>query len=127
VTQCLEVYIEGHSGQFPSSEDDLVQAGIILRKKMPPFSKLVYKIPKYEFEEQSLGDPNNENWKISNYFEDFKIAYGAQISNLEAKNHKLHNKETGNQVLLINGPILRKKVYEKATWKLFQKMNNSKK
>ena len=98
----LSAYVEEY-GCFPANEDDLVKAGY-LRKRDTPDG--------VEYDEGFAG----ENWNASPFWGRFTIRYGASIDDISQVDGKLYDKDTGEQVFLLDGPYKKELESEYEYW-----------
>ena len=93
----VSAYIKANQGQFPTCEDDLIGQGFLGKRKVGE---------EYEYYRgpSCFGvdfPPENGRWLPLDLF---KLAYGADATDLELVNGKLYDKSSGKEVLLITGP-----------------------
>jgi hypothetical protein len=94
VHDMLEAYIQANEGDFPESENDLIQQGFFAREENP--DGIRYRI---------MFNPENPDERYyTRYFDEFIIAYGIKFEDIEIRDKKLIDKKTQKQILLIDGP-----------------------
>jgi len=119
LTEPIAGYIRQNQGQFPASEDDLVNQYFMKKEKVTEGFN-------YSFTSNPNKPGPNTNWNLveSDYFETLTISYGAKLDNIEVVDGRLFDKETGSQVLLIDGPEIwgLKSYYENPTLYWYEEM-----
>jgi hypothetical protein len=96
ICEIIYAYSKLNSGSFPKSEYDLEQANLITRTRTPDGIKYQYRF--------NVDQPwSTTDLRITR----FNIAYGTDIESLKLSDGRLYNTETGQEVLLIDGPYKR--------------------
>jgi hypothetical protein len=110
----IHCYIAATDGCFPTGEEDLQESGFLRRTVTAGGVKYAVR-----------NQPDSARWRRVDYFDWFKIAYGADANNIEASHRKLYDKTTGKQVLLIEGPYKRvlKHTYEAISFRWYKAMH----
>jgi hypothetical protein len=92
-------YIQKNSGKFPLSEDDLIQQGFLKKIKVDDNYEYYLKLG-------SDDRPDKGYYKCPN-FKLLEILYRVKVEDIDRVGHKLYDKSTGEQILLIDGPYRR--------------------
>ncbi|HOM62114.1 MAG TPA: hypothetical protein PLP49_11855 [Anaerohalosphaeraceae bacterium] len=106
---CLLYYIEQNSGEFPSSEEDLLQKGFL----------------KVDNSHIYVQFPNTASTIESHRcfrFRAFTIRYGTKFEDLKLFKGVLVDKKTNKEVLLINGPCRFLLPYKDYSIEIYEKM-----
>ena len=109
ITSLLSLYIMEY-GCFPPSEDDLVKEGCLRRRETP------------DGVEYDAGFDGH--WNAAPFWGRFTIRYGASIDGISQVDGKLYDKDTGEQILLIDGPYKKElePTYESYSFELYKEM-----
>ena len=113
----IALYIQKNNGNFPSSEDDLIQKKFI--KKVKGDDEYEYFLKLGSDDRQDKGYYKHHNFKL------FEISYGVNVEDINRVGPKLYVKSTGEQMLLIDGPYrrhLKKTQYEPISLKWYELM-----
>jgi hypothetical protein len=97
----IEGYISENNGQFPLSEQDLIDKGFLRIEKTS--TETVYKV-RIDYHQVRAGyRVVSPNWSEV-YFDKYKILYGASTDNIRLEGDMLYSVDTNQPVLLIAGP-----------------------
>lgn len=125
--EAISSYIQENQGNFPVSEDDLIQQHFLKKAKIEEKDKSydVYFIRSFDYDPE---DPENEkNWLHvrgrQDGFKALKILYGVRIEDIEVIDGKLYDKSTNQEILLIDGPHKKStQIYESCSLQWYKLM-----
>ncbi len=129
---CVKRFLVLNNGVFPESERELIEKGVLVKRKSLPFDDYHYLLPRSLptelvcFDQNEISGENIKSYINLYRFEAFVIFYGVGPDKIDASSSRLFHKPTGEHILLISGPrrlpFLRKKQYEKVSFELYQEM-----
>ena len=90
----LSLYIRENNGQYPKSQDELIEKGYLRTQFIEGKVEYQYLV---DFEEPYV-------WSKLYYFEKFTIDYGVNLIDLEVKDEKLYDPKSKEHIVLIDGP-----------------------
>jgi len=115
VNNMLAMYVQRNKGEFPESEDDLID-------KHYPRKTETSEGKKYFLPTEYNQGPNDRWQDAGEYFSRIKILYGAKLQNIKMTDGRLFDKGTDEQVLLIDGPHGGPLYYEEYSLELYEAM-----
>lgn len=132
---CIEDFMILSKGVLPKTVDELIDKGILLKRKDIVFSDehQYYYCPDIINDAkvgQHLADElvDIDNCVKFNHFERFVVLYGVKVEDIELIDNKLYEKPNGNKVLLITGPdsfLLNRKHCQKVSLELYKIMQQN--
>lgn len=129
VASCIKLYIEEHEGHFPTSQEDLIAKGFI---KIETYGNLRHKYRvRFSVTDVFHNQDSNkapavkmEGWMPISSFNEFNIRYGTRIEDIQVSGHRLYDKNTQAQILLVEGSYKRglRQEHESISFELYKEM-----